>query len=321
MKVLVTGAAGLYGVHLVDALVQRPDIDVVYGVDNFSRNFFDLDPFIQSPGHAAKFKLIRGWFQDMSVEMVQRLDLDVVVHLAASVSIPESMESPEEYFLNNEYATFRFVHTLAKLKKRPALIYASSPEVYGNPKYTPMDIDHPLYPRSVYAVTKLASEKHCRAIYEWYNYPVVIIRNFNTFGENQNIWGYTAVVPMFIMRALRNEPIEIHGDGSQTRDFMYVKNAVAAYVAAISRAHELSGSIFNIGSGQQLSILDLAKTVIRLTGSQSRIVNCPSRLADIFALHADITETQSVLGWAPTYTFEQGLDRTISWYRRFVDAD
>jgi nucleoside-diphosphate-sugar epimerase len=189
--------------------------------------------------------------------------------------------------------------------------------VYGNPKYTPMDIEHPLYPRSVYAVTKLASEKHCRAIYEWYSYPVVIIRNFNTFGENQNIWGYTAVIPMFIHRALRGEPIEIHGDGSQTRDFMYVKNAVAAYEEVISRARELSGGIFNIGSGQQLAIRDLAAQVIEMTGSASELVNKPSRLADIFALHADIEETLSVLQWQPSYTFEQGLERTIAWYRKF----
>ena len=318
MKVLVTGAAGLYGVHLVDRLVRQPDVDVVYGVDNFSRNFFELDPFIPSPEHTAKFKQMRGWFQDMSVDMLERLDPDVIVHLAASVSIPESMESPEEYFLNNEYATFRFVHRLVKVKKRPVLIYASSPEVYGNPRYTPMDINHPLYPRSVYAVTKLASEKHCRAIYEWYGHPVIIIRNFNTFGENQNIWGYTAVVPMFILQALRNEPLEIHGDGQQTRDFMYVKNAVAAYGEAVSRARELSGAIFNIGSGRQVSIRELAQQVIAMTGSKSEIVHKPSRLADIFALHADISETQRVLRWRPDYTFEQGLERTIDWYRRHV---
>lgn len=318
MKVLVTGAVGLYGVHLVDRLVKRADVEAVFGVDNFSRNFFELDPFIQSPEHVAKFKLMRGWFQDLSVDTLERLDVDVVVHLAASVSIPESMESPEEYFLNNEFGTFRFVHRLARVKKKPVLIYASSPEVYGNPIYTPMDINHPLYPRSVYAVTKLAAEKHCRAMYEWYRYPVIIIRNFNTFGENQNIWGYTAVVPMFIVRVLKNEALEIHGDGSQTRDFIYVKNAVGVYTEVIARAHELSGRIFNVGSGRQVSILELAKTIIQMTGSKSELVYKPSRLADIFALHADISDIERDLGWKPEYTFEEGLERTIQWYRQFV---
>ncbi len=318
MKVLVTGAAGLYGVHLVDRLVQRSDVEMVYGVDNFSRNFYELDPFIQSAMHQTKFKLMRGWFQDLSVDVLERLEVDVVVHLAASVSIPESMESPEEYFLNNEFGTFRFVHRLAKLAKQPALIYASSPEVYGNPKYTPMDIHHPLYPRSVYAVTKLAAEKHCRAMYEWYRYPVVIIRNFNTFGENQNIWGYTAVIPRFIVRALRNEPLEIHGDGTQTRDFIYVKNAVGVYSEVITRARELSGKIFNIGSSQQVPVIELAKLIIKMTGSKSELVSKPSRLADIFALHADISDTERDLGWKPTFTFEEGLERTIDWYRKHV---
>ena len=315
MHILVTGGAGFIGSHLVPRLVARGH--QVRILDSLTEQIHGVDANF-SEALRGQAECRRGDVTDRD-DVAGALDgIDAVVHLAASVSIPESMESPNEYFLNNEYATFRFVHTLVKVKQRPVLIYASSPEVYGNPKYTPMDTEHPLYPRSVYAVTKLASEKHCRAIYEWYDYPVIVIRNFNTFGENQNIWGYTAVIPMFIHRALRGEPIEIHGDGLQTRDFMYVKNAVGAYEEVISRARELSGGIFNIGSGQQLAIRDLAVRVIEMTGSKSELVSRPSRLADIFALHADIEETLKVLRWKPAYTFEQGLERTIAWYRTFV---
>lgn len=316
MRVLVTGAAGLYGVHLVDALVRRDDVSCVVGVDDFSRRFLVADPFIPSQELEAKFQLIRCRFQALRVTELDDLGLDVVVHLAAHVSIPESMEEPEEYFMNNEYGTFKFSHALAATRRKPTLIYASSPEVYGNPQSMPMTVDHPLYPRSVYAVTKLAAEKHCRALYEWYRYPVIIVRNFNTYGPNQSIWGgYTAVVPEFITRALRNEPLTIHNDGKQTRDFLYVKDAVAAYCRILAAGHGLAGSIFNIGSSKQTSIIELAHKVVQFTGSSSELVFKEGRLADIFALHADISDMWKQCGWRPVHSLDEGLEETIVWYR------
>ncbi|NIQ01207.1 MAG: NAD-dependent epimerase/dehydratase family protein, partial [Nitrospinaceae bacterium] len=153
------------------------------------------------------------------------LDLDAVVHLAAFISIPESMDQADAYFRNNEWGTFRLMQMLVRTKNWPLMVYASSPEVYGNPIYTPIDIHHPMLPRSIYAVTKLAAEKHCKAMHEWYKYPVVVIRNFNTYGENQDISANAGVVSKFILNALRNEPLVVHDSGKQTRDFQYVKDA------------------------------------------------------------------------------------------------
>ncbi|MEE2986965.1 MAG: NAD-dependent epimerase/dehydratase family protein, partial [Nitrospinota bacterium] len=204
MRVLITGAAGMYGIHLVDDLVRRPDISHVIGLDDFSRPFFQKDPFIKSDGFDTKFRLLRKKFYDLTLDELDEMDLDVVVHLAAYISIPESMECADEYFKNNEWGTFRLMQTLVRTKKWPMMIYASSPEVYGNPIYTPMDTHHPMLPRSIYAVTKLAAEKHCKAMHEWYKYPVVVIRNFNTFGENQDISANAGVVSIFIIKALKN---------------------------------------------------------------------------------------------------------------------
>lgn len=318
MRILVTGAAGLYGVHLVDALVRRESTTRVIGVDDFSRVFFEDDVFIPSPELAQKFVLIKGKFQELSVEDLDACDLDVVVHLAAGVSIPESMHRPEAYFLNNEYGTFRLIHTLLKTKRRPLFIYASSPEVYGQAKYVPMDVNHPMDPRSIYAVTKLAAEKHCKAVHDWYGYPIIVVRNFNTFGENQNVEDYSPVIPAFTKSALLGEPLQVEGTGLQTRDFMYVKDAVRAYVVIIERWRELVGGIFNIGTGKQTTILDLARLIVRLSGSSSRIVFAGSRAVDLFSLEADISETTRLTGWAPGYTLEAGLTRTIDWYRRVV---
>lgn len=317
MNVLVTGAAGLYGVHLVDQLVQRDDISKIIGVDDFSRKYLEKDPFIKSPEFDKKFVLIKKNFYDLTVEEIDELELSVVVHLASFISIPESMERQDDYFRNNEFGTFRLMQTLVKTRNWPMIIYASSPEVYGNPIYTPMDINHPMLPRSIYAVTKLAAEKHCRAMYEWYKYPVVIIRNFNTFGENQDIWGNAGVVSNFIVKALKNEPIVIHDNGEQTRDFQYVKDAVSAYTLIVTKGNELAGEIFNIGTCKQTSIKELAELTIKLAGSKSEIQYEKGRSADLMSLEADYSEINKKVGWSPKYDLEEGLIRTITWYKKF----
>ena len=318
MNILVTGAAGLYGVHLVDQLVRRKDVSKVIGVDSFSRNFFEKDPFIKSPQFHKKFDLIKKRFYDFTVDELDKLRLSVVIHLAAYISIPESMERQDDYFQNNEYGTFRLMQTLVKTKDWPMLIYVSSPEVYGNPVYTPMDINHPMLPRSIYAVTKLAAEKHCRAMFEWYKYPVVIIRNFNTYGENQDIWGNAGVVSNFIVKAIKNEPIIIHDSGEQTRDFQYVKDAVSAYTLVAANGNGMAGEIFNIGTCKQTSIRDLAKLIIKLSGSKSEISFEKGRSADLMSLEADYSEINKKVGWHPRYDLEEGLKLTIEWYKKII---
>ncbi len=318
MKVLVTGAAGLYGVHLVETLVKNEDIARVYGVDNFSRPFLTEDPFFPAPEMAAKFVLRRCRYQDLTAAELDELELDAIIHLAAYVSIDESMVVPAVYFWNNEYGTFKFVHTLGQTKSKPLLLCASSPEVYGNPRYLPMDEEHPLYPRSVYAVSKLAAEKHANALHEWFAYPVIVIRNFNTYGENQNLAGYAAVIPRFIVNALQGQPLVVHNDGSQTRDFLYIGDAVRAYVMILQERERLQGEVFNIGTGKQTAIRELAQLIKDLTASTSPITPARGRPGDLQGLAADITKIQNAVGWSPCFSLEEGLNRTIEWYRRYI---
>lgn len=318
MNVMITGAAGLFGVHMTNRLVKRSDVSVVYGVDNFSRNFFQKDPFIRSPEFEKKFNLINKNYKEIDTHTLNLLDIDVIIHFAAYVSIDESMRSPYEYFENNEVANFNFVQNIFKTKKQPRLIYASSPEVYGNPKFTPMTEDHPMNPRSFYAVSKLAAEKHCMALFEWYGYPVNVIRNFNTFGENQNVWGYSAVIPSFIEKALRNDPLTIHGDGKQTRDFIYVRDSVKAYEKLFER-DDLKGEIFNIGSGKQTSVIEIAEKIKNLSSSRSELINVEGRSGDLFALEADVSKIKKILNWSPEYGLEEGLKNTIEWYKQFIN--
>lgn len=318
MRILVTGAAGLYGVHLVDLFVSRPEVERVFGIDNFSRRFLVDNPFISNPRLSERFELWRQDYRDLTAEAVDDCLIDAVVHLAAFVSIDESMEKPDEYFENNERGTFLLARTLLKTKRRPLLVVASSPEVYGNPLYTPMDEDHPMYPRSFYAVSKLAAEKHCRVLYEWYKYPVVVIRNFNTYGENQNVWGYSAVIPAFIEAALKGRPLVIQGDGSQTRDFLYVKDAARAYWSVLLRGKAGAGEVINLGTGRETSVAELARIILSLTKTRSGIEHRPGRPGDLNALSADIRRAGMLLGWEPQFTLHEGLERTVEWYRRVL---
>ena len=318
MRVLVTGAAGLYGVHLVDELVKMEAVSRVFGLDDFSRRYFQTDPFIKSVQFNRKFELLVRKFYTLTRQELDQLNLDAVIHLAAYVSIPDSMRKQHQYFRNNEYGTFRLVQSLVKTRNWPVLVYASTPEVYGNPIYIPVDTNHPLLPRNVYAVTKLAAEKHCRAMYEWYGYPVVIVRNFNTYGENQDISVNAGVISRFILMALKGSPLTVHHTGEQTRDFQYVKDAVHAYTLIIKEGKRMVGEVFNIGTGVQTSIREVAELILKLTGSKSALEFRAGRSADLMSLEADYSAIQQKLGWSPHYSLEEGLRRTIRWYRKFI---
>jgi UDP-glucose 4-epimerase len=155
-------------------------------------------------------------------------------------------------------------------------------------------------------------------MFEWYKYPVVIIRNFNTYGENQDIWGNAGVVSNFIVKAIKNEPIIIHDSGEQTRDFQYVKDAVSAYTLVAANGNGMAGEIFNIGTCKQTSIRDLAKLIIKLSGSKSEISFEKGRSADLMSLEADYSEINKKVGWHPRYDLEEGLKLTIEWYKKII---
>ncbi len=314
MRVLVTGAAGLYGMHMIEELESQPGVAKIYGLDDFSRGYPLEEDFASRPW-GPKVQIINQRFQEITVKELNSLDLDAIIHLAGYNSGKESLNTPEEYFLNNEYGTFQLMQTLLRTRNRPFFIYASTIEVYGEPVYTPVDEKHPVNPGNIYAVTKLAGEKHVMAVGKLCNYPVTALRFTNTFGENQNIFGYTPVVSAFIDRALRNEPLIIYGTGKQTRDFLYVKDAARAISLCLTRRKAVDGLIISISTGKLTSISELAEIVKQLTGSSSEIIQLPCEKGEQSGIPVDTKLARQVLEWFPTYDINEGLLRTICWYK------
>jgi UDP-glucose 4-epimerase len=322
LNVIITGAAGLYGTHLVANLVLDPEIGHIYAMDNYSRRFLKSDPFLRVDGFDKKVTIEDRYFQSIKAKELDKRKIDVIIHLAAFISVPESMESEanqDRYLDNNVRGILKLLQEIDECDRmpedKPLLIYSSSPEVYGKPQFTPMTEEHPLNPCSVYAATKVAAEKLICSYQEWDSFPAVIIRNFNTYGPNQNNGRAGAVTAIFIDKALHNTPIHIEGDGRQTRDFQYVKDAVTAYAMVAKTGSRLAGSIFNIGSGVQTSIRDMAALIVELAGSTSEITFTPGRSCDLMALEADCTKIRKAVGWEPKYTLRDGLIETIRWYR------
>ncbi len=315
MRVLITGAAGMYGITLTRRLLADDPRAEVIGVDDFSRAYPGPDPLTVEAARSDRVTVERGDFAALSTARLEAMAPDAVVHYAARISVPESMDDPAGYFAVNEQGTFRLAHAIAGMRRPPLLVYASSPEVYGAPVRVPMDEEHLLQPRSVYAASKVAGEMHCLAVHRWWGHPVVVIRNFNTFGPHQNLVGYPAVIPAFIVRALRDEPLRVEGGGAQTRDFMYIDDAVDAYVRVLAAGPRLAGSVFNIGTGQQTSIRDVADLVVRVTGSKSSVEVIPGRRSDLPALCADTGRIERELGWRAETPLADGIARMAAWLR------
>lgn len=314
MKVFISGVAGLYGIHTLRLIMKRADVEKIYGIDDFSRGFpTEQDIFAHQWGEKVEIKKQR--FQDLNVKELDFMDIDIFIHLAGYHSGKESMNTAEEYFLNNEYGTFQLLQKLLRTKKHPHLIYASTTEVCGTGETKSGKEKSANSLQNVHAVTKLAAENHVFVQSHWNKYPVTVLRFSSTYGENQNIYGFKPVVSAFIDRALRNEPLIIYGQGTQKRDFLYVKDAVKAIDRVISNRHIANGQTYNIGTGKATSIAELAETIKKITGSASEIIHLPEDKGETGGFSVDYTQAKKELDWEPSFTLEQGMKKTINWYK------
>jgi len=298
MRILVTGGGGFIGSHLVDHLRERASVRVL---DDLSSGFRE-----NLAGMEREF--IEASILDRDMVRVAMSGVDYVFHLAAMISVPESMENPVRCAEINTIGTLIVLEEAARAGVKK-LVLSSSAAIYGNNPTVPKREEMTPEPASPYAISKLDGEYYCAMFAATRGLPAVALRYFNVFGPRQNpASAYAAAVPIFIHRALRNEPLTIHGDGGQTRDFIFVRD-IARANAFFAMESPLTG-VFNVARGGSLSILELAERIIRLTGSKSEIVHAPPRAGDVRHSTASL-EKLSGAGFVAKNDFDEGLEETI----------
>ena len=235
-------------------------------------------------------------------------DVDAVVHLAALVSVPLSVKDPKGTFDVNVNGTSNLLYSCCSENVRK-VVFASSCAVYGAPEYLPIDEEHPKRPLSPYASSKLEGEHVCEEFSNCSHADVVIFRFFNVYGSRQASSEYGGVITKFLDRAERGKPLIIHGNGSQTRDFIYVSDVVQAILMVLSKNH--TEGTFNVGFGEAVSVEALAAKVLELTGKDVGVVHEPPRQGDIEHSEADVFKAQQEFGFSAKVSLDEGLRRLI----------
>ena len=299
MRVLVTGALGFIGHHLCSHLTNV-GYDV-FGIDNLSRGRADRLQILKEYG--VEVFLIDVRDLNALTEYLLKVRPEAVVHLAALISVEESFEKPLLYEDVNVRGTISAV--LASNKAGVwRFVYVSSAAVYGNPRYLPVDEEHPTIPLSPYGVTKLAGEYFTKLLFRGGG-RTLILRLFNVYGPGQNP-EYAGVIVKFMERLMKNEPPVIYGDGEQTRDFIYVTDVVEAIEKAVNVSVG-SDVVLNIGTGEPITIKELAHKMIKVFGANVNPVHAPPRKGDVRHSYADIKKAVAILKWIPKVSLDRGL--------------
>ena len=306
-KVLVTGGAGFIGSHLATALVDRGDEVVV--VDNFStgrrENLDHLEGRVQ---------VIQGDLLDIETLRRVMVGVELVFHQAALASVPRSIAAPLETHAACATGTLNVLEA-ARANGVRRVVYAGSSSAYGDQPYESkreLDLPRPLSP---YAVAKLTGEFYCQAFTASYGLPTVAIRYFNVFGPRQDPNSeYSAVIPKFVTAMLRGERPTIYGDGLQSRDFTYVENVVRGNLAAASSADAV-GRVINVACGAQITLLQLIASINNVLGTSIEPILSERRRGDVRSSLADLSIAREVLSYEPVVTFEEGLRRSITYYK------
>ncbi|MBR1598333.1 MAG: NAD-dependent 4,6-dehydratase LegB [Lachnospiraceae bacterium] len=315
-KVLVTGADGFIGSHLVERL-----LDSGYDVKAFTYyNSFNtwgwLDTFPKDK--LSRIEIFSGDIRDPNGVREAMKGVDAVFHLAALIAIPFSYHSPDSYVDTNIKGTLNVLQAARQLDIERILVTSTS-EVYGTAQYVPIDEKHPYQGQSPYSATKIGADRLAESFYRSFNLPITIVRPFNTYGPRQSA---RAVIPTIITQLL-NGATEIKlGSLSPTRDFNYVKDTANGFVK-IAETDKTIGEEINIATMKEISIGELASEIIALINPQARIVCDEQRLrpdkSEVNRLLGDNTKLQSLTDWKPEYTLKEGLAQTIEWLKSNMD--
>lgn len=307
-KILITGGCGFIGSNIARVLVQNNDIKIIDNLVSGSlENIADIK-------HRVNY-VNKDLRKDILTEFK---DIDLVFHVAANVFINISIEDPIYDANVNILGTLNVLEACRKFDIKK-LVFSSSSSVYGNPQSQPISETHVLNPKTPYAIGKRTCEMYCEIYYELYGLKTVSLRYFNVYGPYQRFDNpYSGVIAVFVNNALTHKPLIIYGDGKQTRDFVNVKDVVNANITAAS-INKLNCEKINIGTGNRISITQLAKSISELVGN-TELIYKPARVGDIYESVADITRAKTILNYTPTVKLKDGLNELIMFERNRLEV-
>lgn len=307
MRFLVTGAAGFIGAHLCRRLVAEGH--EVLGIDDLSEGR------LENLADVPEVRLVEADIREEEAVRKAARGCSVILHHAALRSVQRSVEQPARYTDVNVRGTVNVL--LAARDELAPVVFASSSSVYGDQERYPSTEDMEPRPLSPYAASKLAGEGFCRAWWQSFRVATVCLRYFNAYGPGQDPHSqYAAVIPRFTMACLTGTTPVIFGDGEQARDFTYIDDVVEANLLAARFPEPARGRVLNVGGGQKpTSVNQILAIVARLTGSGPEPIHEPPREGDIRLSEADISLARSLLGYDPSVGIEEGLRRTVEWFR------
>lgn len=310
-RVLVTGADGFIGSHLVELLASRGARVRALSLYNSFNDWGWLEGL--DPGLGVE--IVTGDIRDKAQVSAITRDIDVVFHLASLIAIPYSYVAPESYVQTNVQGTLNVVQAaLERGVKR--VVHTSTSEVYGTARKVPIAEDHPLQPQSPYSATKIAADSIATSFHLSFKLPLVVARPFNTFGPRQSA---RAVIPTIVTQLLSGSTRIRLGRLDPTRDFNFVCDTCEGMIA-LAQCDEAIGQVVNIGSGSEISIGELAQSIAEIVGVKIEIETEAARLrpedSEVERLLCDNTRIRRLTGWAPKVSLRQGLEQTIAWFRR-----
>ena len=312
-SVMVTGADGFIGSHLTEELVKKGEKVKAFCYYNSFGTWGWLDTL--SPEIKNEIEVFMGDIRDPNGVRVAMKGQDVVYHLAALIAIPFSYHSPDSYVDTNIKGTLNVLQAARDLETRRLLVTSTS-EVYGTAQYVPIDEKHPYQGQSPYSATKIGADRLAESFYRSFDLPVTIVRPFNTYGPRQSA---RAVIPTIITQLLTGAK-EIHlGSLAPTRDFNYVKDTAAGFMA-LAACEKAIGQEVNIATEREISIGDLAQELIRQINPEAKIVTEAERMrpekSEVERLLGSAQKIRALTDWHPAYTFEEGLAETIAFLRQ-----
>lgn len=316
-KVLVTGADGFIGSHLTESLLEKGYDVRAFAYYNSFNNWGWLDSLPKEK--LDQIDVFTGDIRDPNGVREAMKGIDEVFHLAALIAIPFSYHSPDSYVDTNIKGTLNVLQAARDLGTQRVLVTSTS-EVYGTAQYVPIDEKHPFQGQSPYSATKIGADRLAESFYRSFNLPVSIVRPFNTFGPRQSA---RAVIPTIITQLLAGKTEIQLGSLTPTRDFNYVKDTAAGFIA-IAESDRTIGQEINIATGQEISIGDLAKEIISQVNPSASIVCDEQRLrpekSEVNRLLGCNRKLKELTDWEQQYTFAEGIAETIEWLRHHMDA-